>query len=659
MEFLKKLKLKSQEKVDAVKSYINKIKADGSKRKILSLVIILVLLISIVSIYIIVRENVDPNVLYGLPHDQCILSKKSKVHKKSPLYLGILSYQRGYLTKAIANFEKALQGKLHQSERVVALNYIGDLYTRFSNMKNAVLFFQKSLQVNSKNPAAHYGLGLVYYRLHAYHKALGYFKKSVEIDDEFLKSYYMIAISYEKFKDLKSAMKYYRKYLDVKNDDYIRYRLGVTTLNQGASLDASLIFKEITEKSTNSLIIAYAQARLADISDNSGSKQKGLDYYKRAVINAPENYNFLFNYGVLLLKNGVFDKAVAVFEKVVGFSKFKSDKKLFKTLGEIYYDNRNWSKAIYYLQSSALKENDLEAATLVGDIFYMKNDFIKAIKFYRLVIKNAPGSTLARSATINIGNILFQMNDFDKSLKFYRLAENWDANDPALQYNIGSVLWQLGETSASVNTFLKAYAMNKSNPNPLLAASGQLISKGKYRQALNIFLNEIAKKSDEILFYIKAANLFGQLKEYDNAKRYYKMAAMRATNSKDYLRIYLGLVLVARSENKLRLALTLLKKAQRYDLANSSIYYSKGAIFLKQMDIKSAISNFETALKYKHSAKLLDEIYFGLGNCYYKKKEFKIALDYYKRILNVNPSHFGASFNATKCVNKLTAKESF
>uniref|UniRef100_A0A0N5AKE9 TPR_REGION domain-containing protein n=1 Tax=Syphacia muris TaxID=451379 RepID=A0A0N5AKE9_9BILA len=89
---------------------------------------------------------------------------------------------------------------------------------------------------------------------------------------------------------------------------------------------------------------------------------------------------------------------------------------------------------------------------------YMANDLLtEALKTYQMIVKNKMFSNTGR-LKVNIGNIYFKKKDYEKAIKYYRMAFDQVPNTQnstriKILNNIGVAFIKLGEYEEAANTF--------------------------------------------------------------------------------------------------------------------------------------------------------------------------------------------------------------
>ena len=177
-------------------------------------------------------------------------------------------------------------------------------------------------------------------------------------------------------------------------------------------------------------------------------------------------------------------------------------------------------------------------------------------------------------------------------------------NKPELYVKRSKIYDSIGDSQSAVEDLDRAYRLDSTNINTLLAQSKFLANKGKVVISLNIL--EKAKQ-----LYPEDARIYIQFSE---------------------------LYLMGRNNER---SLKNADLAIKYDKYNAEAYYLKGYNFLELGDTTKAISSYRTAVE--QNPEFL-EAYLELG-LIFSAKDDPIAIQYYNNALEVNPTEKRALYS--------------
>jgi len=98
--------------------------------------------------------------------------------------LGFICYKKGIWGEAIEHLTKASKQQKDRMAMLYANYYLGLVYFERSMLNDAVIFFEKALQLGPNLQEAYYHLGLTETKRYEFKKALAYFQQCRDIDPE-------------------------------------------------------------------------------------------------------------------------------------------------------------------------------------------------------------------------------------------------------------------------------------------------------------------------------------------------------------------------------------------------------------------------------------------------------------------------------------------
>jgi len=131
------------------------------------------------------------------------------------------------LKSKIASFEKRSNKSISENPKALEFYSKGISEIKKQNLKKAILFFKKSVQIDPTFAFAWDNLGISYRKLNNYDKAIESYEKSLEIDPNGLMPLQNIAVVYQYKKEYKKAIKTYERLAELdENNPEIYYGIG-------------------------------------------------------------------------------------------------------------------------------------------------------------------------------------------------------------------------------------------------------------------------------------------------------------------------------------------------------------------------------------------------------------------------------------------------
>lgn len=162
---------------------------------------------------------------------------------------------------------------------------------------------------------------------------------------------------------------------------------------------------------------------------------------------------------------------------------------------------------------------DVKSVTKLGNYFYHKNDFNKAVEMYDLVLKYFPDDTRALN---NKGSSLRGLSRRGEAREFWEKASTLDPDYTDPKVNLGGVLSELGRPEEALKVLDEVYKVEKDDLDfVLLMNLGLAHSKLNHGKLAHEFYEKAEKlepKESQIL--INRASLFQSEKKFHKAIEY-------------------------------------------------------------------------------------------------------------------------------------------
>jgi signal transduction histidine kinase len=339
-------------------------------------------------------------------------------------------------TRKIANNTLALSKSINYlTGQGKAYNYIAMSYHISSNYDSSYIFYEKSLNIFSKNNdtinlgKVYNNLALLFNHREYYNLALEYNLKSLEIakssnsPTQLFHSYNNIGITYEKLEEFDKAIESYGYGLDaIKNENDNEELYFYAICNIGI---INLLRNELDS----------AEYRL----------KKGLDFY----LKNQDNYGTAncFRYlGEISLKQKHFNRALDFLKKSLSYAAKIEDKKLTvenQVLSAKLYLQKNELKKAKATFSSSLKEAlqesyseiALDCFTYLSKIDSINGNYLEALKYFQRY-SMLKASITSQKAQNQIAQFSIQYQTFQKDIEIEKLKQKNTINKLTIDKNI-------------------------------------------------------------------------------------------------------------------------------------------------------------------------------------------------------------------------------
>ncbi len=143
------------------------------------------------------------------------LTKQKEYNTASNILSATDWFQKGYnadelkdLDNAILYYQKAIELNPQYSKAYVNL---GVAYADKGNHDNAILYYQKTIELNPQYSKAYINLGLAYYAKGNIDKAIQLYEKAIELNPQYSKAYRNMGTAYNEKGNTKKKVEYYIK----------------------------------------------------------------------------------------------------------------------------------------------------------------------------------------------------------------------------------------------------------------------------------------------------------------------------------------------------------------------------------------------------------------------------------------------------------------
>lgn len=555
---------------------------------------------------------------------------------------GKTCYFKKNYTSAIDEFNEVVASDASDSDKAIALTYIGMIYDDRGDYYKAIDTFLRALKYKPKDSTVLKNLALAYRHKKDYTNALATIKKAIDIDEKntdllILKG--NILFDMGRFPD---AVKSYTKALDiVPNNPQALYNTALTFLKTGDELSAVEYFKKAASLDPSGNIAKLAYSRLGAFYTARRDYAMAEKYLIMAIQlypNEPVNH---YNLGIVYMQRQQYEKALAEFKAAESSGVY--EEKLLEGLSQAYASLERYDESIAVLERlQPVQNRNVAIIGQLAELYYRKGDLDIAFEYYKQITVYEPVSENARVAYANMGNIRDDQHRYDEAISYYKKALSIDPKDSATLYNLGITYKHAGKPELAVAAFNDAAQYNPDNPKPRLAIADLYYEKGYLDLALDEYIKVVrlwpnlqeAQFTIGMLYYHKGRNDYA-------LEAFNRVIAINGNNAyakKAYVNI--GIILSSAKDEKQQVqAVQSLQKALLISPNEPEALLAMGTIAYNQHKYDKAIEIFYQVLEASNEDNIVAQAYHNIGRCYYAKREYKKSLQFLTKASELDPTN--------------------
>lgn len=286
------------------------------------------------------------------------------------------------------------------------------------------------------------------------------------------------------------------------------------------------------------------------------------------------------------------------------------------------------------------------AYEILGTAYALIGENAKTYSLYSKALEIKPDDVFLRYI---LANFLHNIGQSERAIEIYNSILDNDIYEQQIRAGKAKCLTKLNRQKEAMKEYQSILLFY---PNSLEAKYGiyQILKdKKEPLQIMHAFypLNTNFRPSAE--FIANFADELLILKKMEEAEKYYKLAYSVNEKSKQVLvKMYNFYALQGKdtiAEGFIEKAYSLYPKDKKviefYSLANKSLIDKKTAQALAYLNEKQYKKAFDT---YNQIAPKTDEIYFAMANCMKMAGDDKLAIENYKKALEINKNNFNATY---------------
>jgi len=565
--------------------------------------------------------------------------KSDNVH----IVRGRESYARGYLADAITEFNEIVESAASDRDKAIALTYLGMISDDKGDYDKAIDYYTRAQTYDNKNPDIFKNLSLAYRHKKDFDKALESAQKSSSLKSDDAGSKKLMGDIYFEKGMYDEAISQYQGILDkTPENPAVLYNMGSALMAKGDEFAAMEYFKKAGAVDRIGEVAHRAYSRLGTIYIERKNYEEARKYLKEAASIRPNDAVNRYNLGIAYLKLGKREEAMEELSRAEQLG--EKNAALLEKIGEEYLNLKNYDKSLdIYGRIRKNNERNVKILSQIAKIYYEKGELDKAFDAYRQITAIEPATENARVAYLNMGNILDDAQRFDEAVEAYEKALAISPKDHAVFLNIGIAYKHAGKPELAIKAWKQAAQLAPDDPKPLTAIADYYYERGYFDLAEMEYQRIIGRWPNIQEPHFKMGTIYYKRGNYEYAMNAYKKVIDIDPNSDQARKALINRgVLISKTgtgEESMEASISLIRKALLMKPEDPQALLALGIIYMKKERYDSAMDTFYQVIKGSNDSKLIADAYNNIGKCYFKKREYKKALQAFTRGVDEDPGN--------------------
>ena len=393
-------------------------------------------------------------------------------------------------------------------------------YKYLNEIEKSIELYKQCIAIDERNDAAYYEVGNYYLAHNKIDDALSNYQKAAELKPD--NTWYQRAIAETNMQkgDYKSALKVYDGLLKNKPDD-------VDLLFEKSMLQRDAEDLEGAIKTLNQVekLIGISPELISDKQDlymRMGKIDKAAEEVEKLIAEYPQELNYIGLLAALYDANGMADKAIANYNKILAID--PQNGRANYGLARIEKERKNMT-AYHDLIRKAFRSKDLDIDTKVKYVMPMfadilaKNETVtnEAADLAKIIVETHP--TQSKSNAL-YGDILYQQDKNLEALDYYKKAISYDNTVQQVWIQVLTIEAEQRLTQDLYKHSMEAIELFPNSPLVNFFAGISALDKKEYKKAETALENVLMMSGGNKALQAEAHTRLGEL--YNATKEYKK-----------------------------------------------------------------------------------------------------------------------------------------
>jgi tetratricopeptide (TPR) repeat protein len=270
----------------------------------------------------------------------------------------------------------------------------------------------------------------------------------------------------------------------------------------------------------------------------------------------------------------------------------------------------------------------------LGIAFYKAGMLDEASREFRRVVELKPADGAAR---FYVGLIALKQAQWQEAADHLRAAADLEGDKPAILYNLALAFERAGRLEEAEATYAEATAKARHDARILTGWGIAALRRGDYEVAAGRLerAREVSREEARpVLWYWSRALAAAGLEHYDDAEATLREGLERHP---DHVVLKNNLAVLLEVRGEMGPAEDLLRAALVEDPSLPQLSKNLGDLLYRAGKFDDAWDSYQRAVRLE--PQLGDDVYFRLGNIAYKRRDRGGAMEYWQRVVELNPKH--------------------
>ncbi len=598
-----------------------------------------------------------PGEIEGSLHDSEKRLLPETLSENIHLRRGKESYFKGYFNDAIAEFKEVVESGSPDADKAVALTFIGIIYDEQAKTDEAIEYYRRALRFNSSDPLIYRNMALAYRHKKDYPAAKDAIERAISLDPSSTGNRVLYGNILFEQRNYDGAKKMYQDALsrDPENASAL-YNMGIVLLRGGDKVSGMEYLKKAGEADKLGKVAHMSYSKLGSLYSSMQDLDSAEKYLRMAISVNPTDPIDRYNMGLVYLKKNDKERALSEFIKAEEMA--KNDARVLEGLGEAYFTLKEYDKSLnVYSKLSDALNRDARILSRIAEIYYEKGDLDNAYDYYKKITVMEPASENARIAYINMGNIMDDAQRYEEAIESYKKALLISPKDDAALYNLGIAYKHAGRIELAIEVWKKSAELNPDNPRPHLAIADFYYEKKYVDMAMDEYQKILRRWPNIQDAHFNLGAVYYHINQLEYAIGEYKKV-LEINDRNDLARkalVNLAILTSKKSpdEKGFEEAMNYAQKALLLKANDSEALFSLGVVYYRREMTEKAIALMYQVVRASRDGRRIAEAYNYIGMGYYKKGNYRKALQAFNRGVEEDPS------NEELRINRQTAADAY